>query len=82
MPQLEATIAGASSTGSRAPGTRTSVVQSAGRDRTLAQGIASLAGAVVFALLVPLVILLVGLPVVLVVRLLVEAVTWIVTSVL
>ncbi len=80
MPQLEATMRGPASTGSGAP--RGDLVRPGGRDRTLAQGAATVAGAVVFALLVPVVILLIGLPVVLVVRLLVEAVTWILTSVL
>ena len=80
MPQLEAAMAGPPGTGSHAPGTRTDVVPPEVRDRTPVQRVASLAGAVVFALLVPVVILLIGLPVVLVVRLLVEAVTWMVAS--
>jgi|GEM_PF-5448775 len=58
------------------------VARSTGRDRTLAQRVASVAGAVGVALLVPVVILLIGLPVVLVVRLLVEAVTWILAALL
>ena len=45
-------------------------------DRTFLQGLVSLAGAAGIALLVPFVILLVGLPVVLTVRGLIEAISW------
>jgi hypothetical protein len=64
---------------------RTPATRAASTDRgdpTLPQRIASVAGAVAVALLAPVVILLIGLPVVFVVRLLVEAVTWIFTALL
>lgn len=50
--------------------------------RTLIQSLATLAGAIGVALLVPVAILAVGLPVVLLVRGIVEAITWLTTFVL
>jgi hypothetical protein len=52
------------------------VSRARGANRTFLQGVASLAGAAGVALLVPFAILLVGLPVALVVRGLLEAISW------
>ena len=59
------------------------IVGGASRERrTLIQWLATLAGATGIALLVPVAILVVGLPVVLVARAIVEAITWLMTFVL